>query len=233
MLRGTSLRTVFFLTLSASGLARGEEWELIDESDGIQSFSQKSPGQTAIGVRGLTTMDVPIELVAQVLLDPDGEKRKEWVDLISEFTFLQYEGNLAYTYSLVDLPWPLQDRDFVVRNELSFDDVKHELVLKFESGVHPKAPATPGIRGEVSQGFYRLTALSRSSTRVEVQTQVNLKGLIPIWIVNLGQKNWPHKTLTAMKAMAQKPQAKANDLVLKRLEEWQLPAVDTAAASKR
>ena len=223
---------VFILALGTSRVAFATDWEALEDRDVIQSFRQRVPGQTAIGVKGRATMDVPIQYIAELLLDADGEKKKEWVDMLSDFYVLDSSPTVITSYTLVSMPWPLEDRDFVVRTAINFDDVNHELLLSFASDTHPKAPPTPGVRGEMSQGTYRLRALSSTTTLVEVETQVSLKGMIPDWVVNYAQKSWPYNTLTKMKAAAMKSDSKPNRLVLDKLKQWNMSvAVDRGGHS--
>jgi hypothetical protein len=67
--------------------------------------------------------------------------------------------------------------------------------LHLASVDHPDAPETVGIRGRLVASCYVLTPLGPDRTRVEVEIQTDPCGMVPDWLVNIVQKEWPRKTL--------------------------------------
>ncbi|MFI5389926.1 MAG: hypothetical protein ACHQYQ_01090, partial [Bacteriovoracales bacterium] len=69
----------------------------------------------------------------------------------------------------------------------------------------PLAPKTTGVRGELIESKYVLTPMGPSKTKLEVEIVCDPKGMIPTWLVNLIQKSWPRKTITALMKQLEKP----------------------------
>ena len=78
----------------------------------------------------------------------------------------------------------------------SFDTLMSEMVPLEMMG---STEETVGVRAELVNSLYRLTDMEGGKTRVEVEIQTDPKGWMPIWLVNLVQKDWPLETLNGMR----------------------------------
>ena len=129
------------------------------------------------------------------------DHRIEWVDRLYEAVELEKNGQFDYVlYQAFDLPLTFADRDYVYRGQAKrVSDTVVELHLK--SVEHPAKPTedTVGVRAELVNSLYRLTDLEGGKTRVEVEIQTDPKGWMPVWLVNLVQKDWPLETLNGMR----------------------------------
>jgi hypothetical protein len=105
------------------------------------------------------------------------------------------------------MPFPLADRDFVYRYEFSVDESDNSVIAEVKSVVHPKMPeqSSIGVRGEIISGRYILYPRGPKQTFVVAQYLADPKGYVPAWVVNLIQKQWPYKTLSAMRKQVQRP----------------------------
>lgn len=189
--------------------AYGGEWELIGEKEGIKAYRQSVADSSLHAFRGVKVMDVPIDEAAGVLLSEDVPSKKRWIDMISEFKILTKGKGYAITYSSFDLPWPVSDRDFVVESKRSIDLSNNELRLDIRSVTHSGAKETIGVRGEIHLSSWRLKALpGGKKTLVDIQVLSDPKGLLPDWLVNQIQKDWPFNTLSAFEREVKRGWAK-------------------------
>ena len=158
-------------------------------------------------------MNQPIGKMAFVLLNLEVEAKKQWVDRMMEFQVLELTDDHSVTYSSYNLPWPMNDRDFVIRSDFVLDKKEKTFTLFLKSVEHEKAPETVGVRGVVYKSRYALKALSKDQTKVEVEIHSDPKGLLPKWLINRIQRRWPYNTLSKMELQAAKPHVKSHKKV--------------------
>ncbi len=148
-----------------------------------------------------------IERIAYVL---DGtESKTEWVSRLKQENRL--EGNpfsyRSIAYQHYNLSWPVSDQDYVIESKWSvMKDKKLPTVIhSIKSIVRDTVPEIEGrVRGQLYRLVYKLEKLESNQTRVTVEIMVNPKGLLPKFMINLIQKDWPITTLRQLNAQALK-----------------------------
>ena len=213
---------VFFIlifALSACKTTSGTKWIEIDQeplaenekSEFIIIVEKKnSPEDEVNTYRGTTTMPISIERIAYVL--DDTESKKEWVSRLKEETRLE-ENPSSYrsiAYQHYNLSWPVSDRDYVIESKWTvMKDMKlPTAILSIKSIIRDDVPEIEGrVRGQLDRLVYKLEKLKSNQTRVTVEIMVNPKGLLPNFMINLIQKEWPITTLRQLNAQALKGSA--------------------------
>ena len=213
---------VFFIlifALSACKTTSGTKWIEIDQeplaenekSEFIIIVEKKnSPEDEVNTYRGTTTMPISIERIAYVLDDTEG--KIEWVSRLEEENRL--EGNpfsyRSIAYQHYNLSWPVSDRDYVIESKWTvIKDMKlPTAVLSIKSIIRDDVPEIKGrVRGQLDRLVYKLEKLESNKTKVTVEVMVNPKGLLPNFMINLIQKEWPITTLRQLNAQALKGSA--------------------------
>ena len=152
-------------------------------------------------------MPISIERIAYVL--DDTESKTEWVSRLKEETRLE-ENPSSYrsiAYQHYNLSWPVSDRDYVIESKWSVmkDKKLPTMILSIKSIVLDSIPEIEGrVRGQLYRLVYKLEKLESNQTRVTVEIMVNPKGLLPNFMINLIQKDWPITTLRQLNAQALK-----------------------------
>ena len=213
---------VFFIlifALSACKTTSGTKWIEIDQeplADNEKSEftiiveKKNSPEDEVNTYRGTTTMPISIERIAYVL--DDTESKKEWVSRLKEETRLE-ENPSSYrsiAYQHYNLSWPVSDRDYVIESKWTvIKDMKlPTAILSIKSIIRDDVPEIEGrVRGQLDRLVYKLEKLKSNQTRVTVEIMVNPKGLLPNFMINLIQKEWPITTLRQLNAQALKGSA--------------------------
>ena len=131
----------------------------------------------------------------------------EWVDMmvLSERVALVNEDT-KIVHQGYGLPWPISDRDYVMEEAATFDPVTKTFTLQFTSVEHAAMPIQDDfVRAQAYRTFWRLKASDTpGSTHVEVEVHTDPMGLLPAWLVNLIQKDWPSNTITNLTKRAKK-----------------------------
>ena len=213
---------VFFIlifALSACKTTSGTKWieinqEPLDDNEKSEFIiiveKKNSPEDEVNTYRGTTTMPISIERIAYVL--DDTESKKEWVSRLKEETRLE-ENPSSYrsiAYQHYNLSWPVSDRDYVIESKWTvMKDMKlPTAILSIKSIIRDDVPEIEGrVRGQLNRLIYKLEKLKSNQTRVTVEIMVNPKGLLPNFMINLIQKEWPIKTLRQLNAQALKGSA--------------------------
>ena len=210
---------VFFIlifALSACKTTSVTKWIEIDQeplADNEKSEftiiveKKNSPEDEVNTYRGTTTMPMSIERIAYVL--DDTESKTEWVSRLKQENRL--EGNpfsyRSIAYQHYNLSWPVSDRDYVIESKWTvMKDMKlPTAILSIKSIIRDDVPEIEGrVRGQLDNLVYKLEKLKSNQTRVTVEIMVNPKGLLPNFMINLIQKEWPITTLRQLNAQALK-----------------------------
>ena len=139
------------------------------------------PGSGFQAFKAVAELDAPVENLMAVMINP--ESCEEWVLNCSEsYAFGQGDFHDRYAYSVNDMPWPVTDRDYVLRIRTRGDADTGQVIMDLN--------ATPGMRAEYSSRVrvtYPIPSTSsapgRSTHMVWVQhTEPN--GSLPGWLVN-------------------------------------------------
>ena len=210
---------ILIFALSACKTTSGTKWieinqEPLDDNEKSEFIiiveKKNSPEDEVNTYRGTTTMPISIERIAYVL--DDTESKTEWVTRLKEETRL--EGNSSsyrsIAYQHYNLSWPVSDRDYVIESKWTvMKDMKlPTAILSIKSIIRNDVPEIEGrVRGQLDRLVYKLEKLKSNQTRVIVEIMVNPKGLLPNFMINLIQKEWPITTLRQLNAQALKGSA--------------------------
>lgn len=195
------------LLLGALPAAAGPEpqWELIGREEGVAVYRKEVEGSPLVAFRGETELDATPEQVLWVLAT--NERRTEWVDMCAESRVLERLGPFDQViYQRFALPWYLSDRDYVYR-ATAVRTEEGGVELRLASCEHAAAPETCGVRARLIESRYLLTPLPGGKTRITVEIHTDPMGMVPKWLVNVVQEEWPQKTLSGIRAQLQRSDA--------------------------
>lgn len=206
--RAAALTALLALSLQ-SQLAHARDWaadgwEFVSESEGIKVFRKNYPNSEVKGVAGETVVNASVGKILWILVDHP--HKPDWINRFKEaYTVENIPPSSNIQYSQFNLPFPASNRDFVFRNDFSVDPKTKGVVIDVKSVVDKRAPDRDGVvRGEIVRGKYYLIPQG-DKTIIQAEYLADPKGLIPAWLINFFQKEWPYKTLDAMRKQLLKP----------------------------
>jgi len=205
-------------------LFRGAEWEKVSDRDGIVVSRWERPGADLFAFKAEAVVDSPIAKVANVILDTD--RQKEWVPNLGEARRVrEISPTSRVQYLHIETPFVVKDRDFVVKGQAEYKPEEPSLFLHFASTEDEAAPPTNKVRGEIHASSYRLEPIEGGAkTRVTLLVNVDPKGTVPRWIVNLFQKSFPRQTLKALRKQASRDDVGEHPAVKAAFARVALPA---------
>lgn len=198
----------FFICALISSIVQAQnqqpDWQKIKDEDGVLVYSATVSGSDIIKVKTEVIINAPLEHIRQIL--DDAPRRKRWVPYLDHSRVLQsISASERLEYSHFAAPWPASDRDFVYRIRLQHKQ-SDQLVFHMKSEQNTLMPEQANmVRAELVESIYTLTALQPQQTRVELVFHADLKGWLPVWIINIVQRALPFLMLKNLRALAVSP----------------------------
>lgn len=204
--RALLLGAVALLGVAGTGrLARAHDadtgkgpWRVVRSDGGIMVLDRTVPGTKLREFQGTGVIEASIATILAVLQDT--AHNPEWMKEAMTQVPIATEGSSEIFYNRTKSPWPVADRDVVMRATASFDLAAKMLRIEFESTTHPQWPPLPKVvRMPFLRGHWYLWPLRDGKwTRAEYQVHADPGGSLPNWVVNLASKQIPYGTIAAL-----------------------------------
>lgn len=179
-------------------------WEIIDREDGIVVSVKEVEGRALPIFKGRAMVEAPILEVLAVLDDTD--KRSDWVKPCIEAKTLKFIDDYnRVVYDRTAAPWPVSDRDVVVRSKVVVDLEKKSVHVGFHSDRTSTFPVPDGVvRMTRLKGFYHLVHKGDEKTEVTYQIDTDPAGMLPDWLIRLVSREIPKDTLGGLRRQVAK-----------------------------
>ncbi|MCR9096323.1 MAG: START domain-containing protein [bacterium] len=190
--------TVAAIVLGATG-SHAADWTLGRQEDGITVHTRPVEGSGIDEFRGVAEVDAPAEAIVALLRDSN--RFKDWFPNTPESRLLDRNGAVSHQYSVMATPWPVSDRDNVLRSVLSRDTETGvvEITVTADPDHYPEQPDRVRVRR--ANGLWRFEPLSESRTRVTFQMHLEPGGGIPQWMINARVVATPFEALGNLREM--------------------------------
>lgn len=171
------------LLIAVSPLAAASDWEPVYEGDNLRILRRDYAGSELDEIQGVVR--VKASLGALMALLKDAPFNRNWVYRSGGARILQESGYAqAYVYGVVDAPFPISDRDSVVRFDYRQDPVTRDITITITNmpGFLPPEPTL--IRVPDIGGHWTLEPEADGWVEVTYQVHGDPGGWIPVWLVN-------------------------------------------------
>ena len=178
-------------------------WEYIGTESGVKTFRKEVAGSDVMAFRGETSANIHIAKVLSVFLDK--AQRKHWVDRYADSKTIDSSTNMELYWIKFALPFPVSNRDYVLRADGFPDADARTYVAKIKSVSDKRKPDDDCCTRAMAYGtYYKFEAVPGfEKTKITVEVHTDPKGILPDWVINMIQKKWPTKTLSGLIARAQ------------------------------
>ncbi|MEZ5502909.1 MAG: START domain-containing protein [Halioglobus sp.] len=201
MMRTRQLFPFLLLALSCTGFATGSPWVLEKDEDHIQLYTRSVAGSPFIAVKVTTTINAPIEKVASAF--GDGNGCSQWRAMCKSSEVLSTVSDTErYVYLVLDLPWPLSDRDMVIHSVARVDPQSRTATVQLESA-STMYPAGDYVRAE-SEGSYQITALSNEQVEFTYIMHADLGGDLSPDVINPRMASSTYEDVKRLRLLAEK-----------------------------
>ena len=163
-------------------------------ADGIEIYFREEGDLKSVRLLAEVNGTIPqiLGLLDSVQYYPD------WVYRTSESQVLEYRSDTLYYYTRTDFPWPLQDRDFVIRSWTERGDT---LTVSRSRAVanDERLRRSDAVRVRLFESDWYLQPLDSARTQVDYYLRTDPGGSIPRWIVNIALDRGPLKLVAAFR----------------------------------
>ena len=197
VLRAMALSLIF--TFSYFSAIADNKWQLKKETDGIKVYTQSVANTDIKALKADFMMDGDMDRLASVLLDISGQK--DWVYSTKSSKILKKVGEqeLIY-YSEKDMPWPVTNRDAVMR--IKIERPTEGTMLVSVSPVNGLvAEKNDIVRVQSSDVTWKVTQVNGSTMKVAYQASVDPGGSLPAWVTNMFITKGPLESFKKLREM--------------------------------
>lgn len=190
------LRSLLALLLTLTPYALADDWETVFAEDGLWVARRDYSSSPLQEIRGITTVKASLGEVMALL--KDAPFNAQWVYRSGGASILQEEGYArAWVYGVVDAPWPMQDRDTVVRFDYR-QQADNSIVITITNMPDFVPHKARYVRVPDFGGFWRLDPLADGWVKVTYQVYGDPGGWVPTWLANYAAMTSVTRTLQNM-----------------------------------
>lgn len=188
-------------------------WEVITKEAGITVSKRDVPGKDLPTFRGVGVVNASVYEILAVL--QDAERNPEWMHNCHSAKELKKVDEVSrLVYNRTKAPWPVSDRDVVLRSKATWQVEKRTVTINFQSVKSPLMGEVDGVvRMPHLKGFYRLTALDWDKTKVTYQVDADPGGSLPDWLVSVVQNDIPLHTIKKLRKQVKKMRGKYPEFI--------------------
>lgn len=179
------------------------DWEEIDEDPSVKVYVGSVEGMDLLAFKGVDSLNHSMADIIAVLSDID--KADEWINGMVEADTVEVLGPTSrIDYNRQHIPWPLSDRDFVFKITTRVSADQRQIVFDLKSVEHDNKPVRPDIvRASLLQSYLKLTAQTEIKTTLEIMMLADPKGMLPVWLVNMVNRQWAPNTINSLRRYMQ------------------------------
>ena len=212
----TTIIAVCLPLLAAAQLPpeNGEDWSLRKEAGAIQVFTTDQPGSSFQAFKAVAVLNAPIENLMAVMINPTS--CVEWVhNCVESYGFGEGDFHDRYAYSVNDMPWPVTDRDYVLRIRTHGEGPGGDILMDLNAVPQRRDAEEDYVRVDRSDTLYRFSPLGNQTRMVWIQhTEPN--GAIPGWLVNTLLVDIPIRSMEQLEQVAREERYQGYELVYDR-----------------
>lgn len=189
------------LQLPGAAQASDVPWKLEREDQGIALYSGPVADSPFLAVKAVAQIDAPAEKVAQLL--GDGNGCSAWRAMCKSSEVLsKVSDSESIVYLVLDLPWPVSDRDLVVRSIANIDTQAKTLHVTLESA-SSEHPVQEYVRAE-SSGEYELKVIGDTRSEFTYIQHTDIGGDLSPDLINPSMLSSTFDDIRRLQQLAEK-----------------------------
>lgn len=191
---------VFYFVASAQDT---DGWIFKNEKEGVKVYYRKTEGIYELKL--ITSLKVSLSGLVKLLAEVDNYPK--WGYKVAESRELKKVSDWElWYYSRLDFPWPLDDRDVIVRSRLQQDPVTRKVTSSSEAQPY-YLPMQKGIvRMQTARTTWTLFPGPGGWTYVEYYIYSDPGGSLPDWLINMALDVGPRETIKGIREFVQRPE---------------------------
>ena len=189
-----------------------DDWQLHADRNSIKIYTKAQKGSDFKAFKAVAVLDSPIENIMAVMANP--KSCLEWVyGCIESYGFDENSFNKRYAYSVNDLPWPVQDRDYVLEINTRNDSQTGEIFMDMFAVSDKISKKSELVRVNLAETHYIFRPTQDGKTEMVWLQHTEPGGAIPSWLVNALIVDVPLKSMKALEAVANTEKYSRSEIV--------------------
>lgn len=187
--------TTLFFTIAYINLfpLSNQSWELKKDQDSIKVYIRDVDDNTKEYLAE-TIINSDIDKIFKTITDFDNSYR--WMYKLNSSKILEKSDTLMYVYFVVDMNWPLKNRDLISDAVITQNENKIRIVMNSYPDYMPEKEKL--IRIKQSRSIWNLEKIDDQYTKVALQSYAVVKG-IPTFIMDLFILDSPMYSMTQLR----------------------------------
>jgi hypothetical protein len=195
---------VFLLFTHYTFAQTDDNWTLRENNDGVQIFTRNIANSKIKAIKVECHLEASLSQVVSALMDI--KNSEEWLyHTAGNYLVKQVSASELYYYSLVEMPWPVSNRDFIAHLKVTQDEATKTVTIDAPC-IPDMVPVKAGIvRIANSKGKWVITPLNNNQVKILYTLHADPGGSIPSWLTNLFVTQGPSQSFKKFKQHIQKP----------------------------
>ena len=187
--------TTLFFTIAYFNLfpSINQSWELKKDQDSIKVYIRDVDDNTKEYLAE-TIINCDIDNIFKTITDFDNSYR--WMYKLNSSKILEKSDTLMYVYFVVDMNWPLKNRDLISDAVITQNENKIRIVMNSYPDYMPEKEKL--IRIKQSRSIWNLEKIDDEYTKVALQSYAIVEG-IPTFIMDLFIHDSPMYSMTQLR----------------------------------
>jgi hypothetical protein len=188
--------------------ALNPDWELVSDRKGIQVYMRHDDDSRLKTFRGVTRMKLEDEYAMVALLN-DYDAFPKWLHFIDGAEEIKRNGPLQrYLRFTTNLPWPLKDREAVLRADVvqRLNSAEDSVMIHMTNTPGLIPPDDDYVRFPELRGVFGARRLANQQVEVIYELVLDPGGYIPAWLANILLRDAPYFTLQRMRRIILRPE---------------------------
>jgi ribosome-associated toxin RatA of RatAB toxin-antitoxin module len=176
-----------------------KECMLRKEKDSIKVYTCDNDNSRFKTIRATVLMNATLSQVTSIIMDVEKYGAWQFNTISAKMLSKPNEEDVTF-YSEVDAPWPIANRDLIIRIQLSQNKQTKVVTLNCNSLPKYLPEKKPIVRVPFSKALWTLTPVSAKQVKVDYSIEINPGGAVPAWMVNMVCAQAPYESFRNFKA---------------------------------
>jgi hypothetical protein len=203
---------IVMIIVTSLPLWADSEWEEIRNRNGVKVSSMRVEDCPMNRFKAECIIDAPLEVVYEVVMDP-GSYVNWFHSCTDRRVIKKFDENNGIGYQVVNLPFPLRDRDTVATMYQDVDWAAGKLKMKMDA-IKPPEDSKYGmdeltkkkgrVRMPIMIANIVLNRITPGKTEMIYMAHADPGAPVPAWILNFFSTGHPYKTLLGIQKEVKK-----------------------------
>jgi disulfide oxidoreductase YuzD len=195
---------LFVLSVNIVAAQTDNNWALKQDKDGVKIYTAKVPDSKVKAIKVECELDATLSQAVAVVMDIKNSKR--WVyRTASAYIIKRSSPSDLYYYSLVKMPFPVSNRDFIAHLIVKQDPKTKVVTIDGPCVANMVPQKKKVVRVTNSTGRWLLTPDGANHVKIVYTLHADPAGSIPSWLTNMFITQGPSQSFKKLKVEIQKP----------------------------